>query len=69
MQTNQYEEIEKHYQKTIFCVFLSLLHKKKTRKWMQSTLYWETKGHCEKKTQKLVYMEIFPRYQNAEIHE
>ncbi len=47
MQTNQYEEIGKHYKKGIFCVFLSLLHTKKTRKCMPSTLYWETKGHYE----------------------
>ncbi len=51
---------------------------------MQSTPYWEIKGHYEKhvkcvfysftkttrqKTQKLVYMEKFHRYHNAETHE
>ncbi len=29
MQTNKYEEIEKQYEKGIFCVFLSLLPQKK----------------------------------------
>ncbi len=49
MQTNQYEEIEKHYEKGIFGVFLSLLPTKKTLKWMKSTLYWKRKGHYEKR--------------------
>ncbi len=31
MQTNQYQEIEKHYQKGIFCVFLSLLPTKNAK--------------------------------------
>ncbi len=31
MQTNQYEEIEKHYEKGIFCVFLSFLPTKNTK--------------------------------------
>ncbi len=38
MQSNQYEKIEKHYEKGIFWVFLSFLPRK-TWKWMQSILY------------------------------
>ncbi len=47
MQTNEYEEIEYYYQKGIFLMFLSFLPSKKMRKWMESTLYWDTKGHNE----------------------
>ncbi len=47
MQTNQYDEAEKHYQKYIFWVFELVTYIKNT-KLIQNTLYWETKGHCEK---------------------
>ncbi len=51
IQTNQYQEAEKHYQKMyILNVFEPVTYKKKKKrkKLIQSTLYWETNGHCAK---------------------
>ncbi len=47
MQTNQYQEVEKTLLKRYILSVFELTYKK-TRKLMQSTLYWERKGHCEK---------------------
>ncbi len=47
MQTNEYEEIEYYYQKRYILNVFELLTFKKMRKWMESTLYWDTKGHYE----------------------
>ncbi len=47
MQTNQYEEIEKLYQEVFEC--FSTCYLEKMRKWMESTQYWETKEHYEKR--------------------
>ncbi len=57
MQTNQYQEIEKYYQKVTFCVFFSLLPTKKKKKrenWCKA-LYIEKERDIARK----VYNECF----------
>ncbi len=48
IQTNQYQQAEKTLPKMYILSVFELATYKKTRKWIQSTLYWETKGQCEK---------------------
>ncbi len=48
MQTNQYQETEKTLQKRYILSVFELVTYKKMLKLIQSTLYWETEGHCEK---------------------
>ncbi len=49
IQTNQYQQAEKTLPKIYILSVFELATYKKTRKWMQSTPYWETKGHSEKR--------------------
>ncbi len=48
IQTNQYQQAEKNITKNVYFEGFELATYKKTRKRIQSTLYWETKGQCEK---------------------
>ncbi len=48
LQTNQYQEAEKTLPKIYILSVFELVTYKKNTKLIQNTLYWETKGHCEK---------------------
>ncbi len=48
IQTNQYQQAEKTLPKMYILSIFELATYKKTRKRIQSTLYWETKGQCKK---------------------
>ncbi len=48
METNQYLEAEKTLPKVYILSVFELVTYIKRGKWIQSTLYWERKGYCEK---------------------
>ncbi len=68
METNKYQEVEKHYQKGIFWVFLRLLPKKKRENWYKALYIGKQRDIARKVYNECFIIQNKNKTKNAEIY-